>query len=113
MKKIFYLLSIFFLMSSCFSYIQTNISPSQMVAGKKYKIELNNKFKKVTIRNVNDSTAIVSNGVNTEQIQLKDIRTIQTRKFSVVKTLVLVPVTLTTVAIVSFIVDPKINTLGE
>jgi hypothetical protein len=77
-----------------------------MIEGKTYKIYHNHKFSKVIFKNIKDSNAIVLKGRKEQQIPLKDIAAIEKRKFSIVKTTVLL---LPLVIIISYIADPEIN----
>ena len=112
MKKIFFVLGIAFLLQSCFSYKRIALEPSKMVSGQKYKIEQNHKFSKVTFNRISDSSIIVSKYWKEEQIPLKEITGIKRRKFSVVKTIALVPATAASAVLIFAISYTKIN-LGE
>lgn len=98
MRKLLLLLALTFLAQSCFSYKDYNTSPGNMVAGRKYKIQRNNKYEKVVVKSVNDSTVIVSKGSKEKTIALSEITKVKTRKFSTVKTIVLVPATAALIA---------------
>lgn len=98
MSKFLLLLALTFLAQSCFSYKDYNTSPGNMEAGRKYKIQRNNKSEKVVVRSINDSTAIVSKGSHEKTILLSEITKVKTRKFSTVKTIALVPATAALIA---------------
>ena len=91
MKKLFFVLAISILVQSCFSYKPIDISPSKMVFGQKYKIKQNNKTSKVTLNRISDSSIVVMKNRTEQQISLKDITSMKERKFSVVKTIALIP----------------------
>ena len=98
MRKLFLLVSIVLLFQSCFTYRKIDNEPSKMVEGRKYKIDYNHKSKIVVFKRLNDSMAIVSRKGSERQIALKDITRIKERKFSIIKTVVLVPATMLAMA---------------
>ena len=102
MKKICLLLGISLLLQSCNSYKSVEINPKTMVLGEVYKIERNHKTSKVIYtRNADSSIVVLKNSVE-ERIPLKDITSARERKFSLAKTLVLIPITIIVIT-VSFI----------
>jgi hypothetical protein len=93
MKKIVFLFSIPFLFQSCFSY-RIDTKPTEMIVGKKYKIERNHKTTKGILKSINDSTAVVVlDNLAEKQIPLKEITQAKRRKFSIVRTVAL-PITI-------------------
>ena len=96
MRKLFLLVAISFLLQSCFSY-RIDTKPNEMIVGKKFKIQRGNKFSKVLVKSISDSSVVVTKGWNDEQIPLKEITQAKKRKFSVIKTIALP----TTIAVVT------------
>ncbi len=107
MSKIYILLlSISFLLQSCYSYKTVDLKSSKLVAEKQYKINANNKITKGKLLNANDTSLVFRTVYKEKTILFKDIKTIKKRKFSVVKTVALVPVTVTTLTILFVLADP-------
>jgi hypothetical protein len=108
---IIYILITSFLLQSCYSYKTIDLNKTSLTQGKKYKYNTvqNKKFEKVTIKSSNDTIIIAKTGRKEKQITFADIKTIKVRKFSVIKTIALVPVSIVTLAIGAFLIDPKIN----
>ncbi|MDI1316745.1 hypothetical protein [Flavobacterium sp.] len=94
MKKISLLLAITFLLQSCYSYKKVNINPKTMVIGQTYKIVRNNKTTKAVYTQNADSVIFVLKNGYEERIPIKNITSAKEKKFSLVKTVLLVPVTL-------------------
>jgi hypothetical protein len=88
MRKLFPFLAIAFLFQSCFTYKSSDLTPDKMTAGKTYKIQRNNKYEKVTINRITDSSAIVTQRFEEKSIPLSEITKVKTRKFSMAKTVV-------------------------
>ena len=109
MRKIVLLLATTFLLQSCFSYKQMETNPSKMVIGKKYKIEQNHKFSRVVLKSISDSSIIVSKNWKEQQIPLKEITSIRKRKFSIIKTISLVPITVVSIVLIYVIANPNIG----
>lgn len=94
MKKICLLLIALLLLQSCFSYKKAEINPKTMAIGEIYKIERNHKTSKVMYtRNADTAIVVLENGKE-KQIPLKDINSVRKRKFSLAKTISLVPITM-------------------
>jgi hypothetical protein len=88
-KSIIHILLLSFLLQSCYSYrvIDKN---SKLAIGKKYKVKQLNKYEKVRLLSITDTTIIVSNNKNSQNtIDLNDIKIIKKRHFSVTKTVLL------------------------
>ncbi len=94
MKKISLLLGIALLLQSCYSYKKVAVDPKTMVIGQTYKIERNHKTSKVVYSQNADSAIVVWRNGAEERIPLKEITKAQQQKFSLVKTLVWVPISL-------------------
>ena len=93
MRKIIAFISISLLFQSCFSYKAVENNVSQYEVGKHYKIQHDNKTKKVTIVNKTDSLLVVNHKFQEEAIGINSIERVQKRKFSYLKTLILPLVT--------------------
>lgn len=106
MKKIFLGIALIILCQSCYSYKQVEANPTTMVIGQKYKIERNDKTSKVVYIKAVDSAVVVSKNGKEEQIALKDITKVRERKFSLVKTIALVPLTAGAIVLLFVISDP-------
>ncbi|MGC4040760.1 MAG: hypothetical protein QM710_08270 [Flavobacterium sp.] len=88
MKKLSLLFAIAFLLQSCFSYKTIENDPSRMETGEKYQIGRNNKNHKITFNSLTDSSIIVTKrNLTKEEIPIKEITSIQKRKFSIIKTI--------------------------
>lgn len=90
------------------------MSPDKMTIGKTYKIQRNNKYQKVIVKSINDSTAVVSKRGEEENIPLAEITKVKSRKFSIVKTIVLpmtVAAAVTGLMILSYD-GPTLGTIG-
>jgi hypothetical protein len=112
MKKNSILLALIsFLVQSCVSYIPVR-DFSKLEVGKHYKVKVENKTTKVILKNISDSTIIVSNKNIDNTVAISKIEKIKRRKFSIAKTVVLVPTTVVAIALISYVVDPKIG-MGE
>lgn len=86
------------------------MNPQKMVIGEKYKIKRNNKIAKVVLKSISDSSIVVMKNWKEQQIPLKEITNMKKRKFSIVKTIALIPIAAVTLAIVFVLSDPiKIN----
>jgi hypothetical protein len=96
-----------FLLQSCTAYKTT--SALSFEDGKNYKIKQDEKWMKVKVISSNDSVLNVQKGSERFAIAKSSLTAVKKRKFSVVKTIVLVPVVVSVIAIGSYIVDPKIN----
>lgn len=94
MKKICLLLGITLLLQGCYSYKKAEINPKTMAIGEMYKIERNGKTSKVMYTSNADSAIVVLKNSKEERVPLKDITSVRKRKFSVVKTIALVPITM-------------------
>lgn len=94
MKKICLLIAVTLLLQSCYSYKRVEVNPKTMAIGQVYKIQRNHKISKVIYTSAADSAIVVLNNKVAERIPLKDITQARERKFSLVKTLVWVPVTI-------------------
>jgi uncharacterized membrane protein YukC len=111
MKKIVILVALAFLLQSCFSY-RIDTKTTDMIVGKKYKIQRDNKSSKVTIKSINDSTAVVmTTRLEETQISLKGITQVKKRKFSIVKTFAL-PITIAAVATLALAVSFQNGNIG-
>jgi hypothetical protein len=106
MRKIFLGIALLILLQSCYSYKQVEANPTTMVIGQKYKIEQNNKTSKVIYIKAVDSAVVVSKNGKEEQIALKDITKVRERKFSLIKTIALVPLTAGAIVLLFVISDP-------
>ncbi|MDI9311377.1 MAG: hypothetical protein QM535_14290 [Limnohabitans sp.] len=80
-----------FLLQSCYSYKTINLGKTDLVEGKKYKVMQDNKLKKVSLVTTNDSIATFKNGKVQNQIPISELKDIKIRKFSVIKTIALIP----------------------
>ena len=109
MKKISLIIGITFLLQSCFSYKRVEVNPQTMVIGQKYKIEQNHKISKVVYKGFSDSSIIVTKHWKELQIPLKEITTARKRKFSLVKTIALVPITIASIVLLVAISNPNIG----
>lgn len=94
MRKIIAIISISLLFQSCFSYKAVENKSSEYEVGKHYKIQHDNKTKKVTIVSKTDSLLVVNHKFQEEAIGIDQIEKIQRRKFSYFKTFILPPVTM-------------------
>ena len=112
MRKLFLLLTITFLLQSCFTYKQMDVDPSKMVVDQKYKIERNHKVSKVIFKRVSDSSIVVLKRWKEQQIPLKEISNIRKRKFSIVKTIALIPITTVGLIIVFVVFNPNLLNYG-
>lgn len=93
MKKTVLLIAISMILQSCFSYKAVENNACQYQIGKHYKIQHDNKTKKVTIVSKTDSLLVVKHKFQEEAIGIDSIEKVQKRKFSYLKTLILPPVT--------------------
>lgn len=92
MKKTFLTILLFcLLLQSCYSYRTIDLNKTKLVENKKYKIKTTDKFIKVRLIDLNDSTAVFKNGKNQNEIAISDLKAVKVRKFSVVKTVAIVP----------------------
>ncbi len=106
MKKLLLVLSISFLLQSCFSYKEASRDPTQMVLGEKYKIRTNQTVFKVVLISVSDGLLVVQKNKNELQIPLQEITSLKKRKFSLVKTISIIPLTAIGITAVFIIADP-------
>lgn len=77
--------------------------------GEKYKIAEDKKLIKARLKSVIDSTATFTMGKTEKEIAVSKIKTIKVRKFSVVKTISLAPISAATLVVLFVISDPKIG----
>lgn len=89
MRKLFLVFTITFSFQSCFSYKQFDGTPDKMVAGKEYKIEQNNKYQRVHVESITATDVTLWTATTKKTIPLSEITNVQSRKFSVVKTVAL------------------------
>ena len=96
-------------MQSCYSYktIDKNVKSNKI--GNIYKIKLGDKKYKGKLIASNDSIATFKIGNSEKNFKTSEIDLIKIREFSVLKTIVFIPSMFLIVAVVSYIVDPKIN----
>ena len=95
------------LMQSCTTY--KSVSDLSFEKGGKYKIKKGEKWMKVKVISHNDSIINVEKSDVSFTIAKSTITSVKKREFSVVKTIVLVPVVVSAIAIGSYIVNPEIN----
>jgi hypothetical protein len=115
MRKLFLLLTITFLFQSCFSY-RHQANPGSMVIGEKYKIERNHKTRKFFYARTTDSALVVSKPRygKEQQIPLNEITGIRKRKFSIIKTIALVPAAAASLVVLVLIANPSpVSGMGE
>lgn len=108
MKKIIFLVLII-LIQSCFSYKIIDLKSTKLIAGHKYKIAEDKKLIKARLKSFDDSTATMMVGKTEKQIEFSKIKIIKTRKFSVLKTIALVPIVGTTITLPFVISNPNIG----
>lgn len=109
--KNYILLLVFFclMLQSCTSYKTVRNDSPTFVGGKIYKIKQGEKWMKVKVVSSDENTIKVKHKSESKFIERASITAVKERKFSVVKTVLLVPVAVTTVAVGAYIADPKIN----
>jgi len=88
-NAIVYLLVFSFLLQSCQTYKDIDITKTKLVVGKTYQIKQDTKFVKVKLEKVNDSTLTVLEGNATKVIAVSEINEIKVKKFSTLKTVFL------------------------
>lgn len=98
-NTILYLLVVSFLLQSCYSYKTIDLKQTPLIVGKKYKIEQEVKFVKATLKTLNDSTTTFLVGKFEKQIPITNIKKIKVKKFSVLKTVSLLPITIAVIVI--------------
>ena len=108
MKKIIFLVLII-LIQSCFSYKTIDLKSTKLIAEHKYKIAEDKKLIKARLKSFDDSTATMMVGKTEKQIEFSKIKIIKTRKFSVLKTIALVPIVGTTITLPFVISNPNIG----
>ena len=91
-NAILYLLVVSFLLQGCYSYKAISLKETPLIVGKNYKIKQEVNFVKATLKTVNDSTLTVLVGKSEKQILITNIKEIKVQKFSVLKTVSLVPI---------------------
>ena len=89
MRKTISIITISLLFQSCFSYKAVENNFSQYEVGKHYKIQHDNKTKKVSIISKTDSFLVVNHKFQEEAIGIDSIEKVQRRKFSIVKTVLM------------------------
>jgi hypothetical protein len=107
--KCLFLLAIALLLQSCYSYRTIDLNNAKLIDGKSYKILQDDKLVKVRLKNVNEGVATVNIKNTEKQIPLSDIKIIQARKFSVLKTIGLGVAVFMVVVIGAYAADPEIN----
>lgn len=95
------------LIQSCTTY--KTVSNLSFERGGKYKIKQGEKWMKVKVISHNDSIINVQKSGNNVSIAKSSITAVKQREFSVVKTIVLIPVAVSVIAIGSYIANPEIN----
>lgn len=103
------LVSIFFVMQSCTSYRAVSNDAPTFISGKKYKIKQSEKWMKVKVVSSDSTTIKVQHNSETKIIDRASVTQVKQRKFSVIKTVALIPVVVTTVAVGIYMADPEIN----
>ncbi|MDO9038898.1 MAG: hypothetical protein Q7U59_11190 [Lutibacter sp.] len=88
--SIIYLIVISLLLQSCYTHKAIDLSDTELVVGKNYKIRQDTKFVKSKLVTVNDSTITVLVGNTQKNIQIYKIKEIELSKFSTLKTVGLV-----------------------
>jgi hypothetical protein len=91
-NTLLYLLLISFLLQRCYSYRAIDLKQTPLVIGKDYKIKQEGKFVKATLLSLNDSTTIFLVGKKEKHFPIAAIKEIKIQKFSVVKTVSLIPI---------------------
>ncbi|MGV9002666.1 hypothetical protein [Flavobacterium sp.] len=109
MGKLFLSIIILVLFQSCHTYKIVDTKAADLIVGEKYKIQRNYKIYKYTVKSLNDSVVTVKKANSEEQIPTNEIIVLGKRKFSIVKTIALIPVVGIAVAIIAWIADPNIN----
>lgn len=105
-----YILSVMlfsFLIQSCTTY--KTVSDLSFENGGKYKIKQSEKWIKVKVMSQNDSIVNVEKSDVSLAIAKSTITSVKKREFSVVKTIVLVPVAVSVLAVGSYIANPGVN----
>ena len=92
MKKIILFLTIAILFQSCYSYKAIENNPSQLEIGKHYKIEQNRKSIALKVLSKTDSTILYKSFFKQRDISTEEITSIKKRKFSLLKTVIYIPV---------------------
>jgi hypothetical protein len=101
MKHIIFLFSILTLFQNCKSYQTFDLKTHEIINGRKYKIAKTNKFSKVRITNVSDSIVYyLINGLP-QQIHLRDIREIESKKTDVAKVVAVTALTLGVLSVIA------------
>ena len=100
---IYIIIILSFLLHSCMSYKAIDLQQDSFKVGKIYKIKQEDKFEKVFLKKVNDSSLTVLINKNEKQILITDIKEIKMQKFSILKSIGLLAGTIGTLTLVSLI----------
>ena len=100
MRKFILFLAIGILFQSCFTYRTVEKNPETFRITQKYKILHEGKTSKITVLRINDSTLVFKKNFKEQEVAIDSITAVKKREFSVVKTVIVVPiVVLTSLAI--------------
>lgn len=98
-NTIFYLLFVSIFLQGCYSYKTIDLNQTKLQEGKIYKVKQEDKFVKATLKTLNDSTTTFLVGKSEKQIPITSIKEIKVKKFSVLKTVSLFPITIAVIVI--------------
>ncbi len=113
MKNFILFLAIGILFQSCYSYKTIENNPSKLEVGKNYKIKENRKSIALKVLSKTDSTIVYKSFFKKHEISNDAITSVKKRKFSVVKTILAVPLILATTALIIVLSGGlKFNTRG-
>ncbi len=90
MKNIFILIIASFIVTSCYSYKPTTISPQEMIVGKRYLIDTNDKREiRGYVASVNENSVTIQKNKKSKQkdVDFNKVKNIETSKFSTGKTI--------------------------
>ena len=108
MKAILLLLTSCILFTSCFSYKNIDIASTNILIGKKYKIETLDSVKiKAKVISVSDNSLSLQKKETQTEIPFSEIETIKIRKFSYLKTAGVFVVSVVSIFLLTFKVDSK------
>ena len=92
MKKTISFFLVLALLQSCYSYRTIDIKQVSLSNDKVYKIKTESKFFKAKLAESNDSLVKIITKGNEKQIPIADIEQIKVKKFSILKTVGIIPI---------------------
>ena len=113
MKNAISLLIVCLLLQSCTSFQKVALDEKSFKIGEKYKIKQGGKYFKGKLKAIGESEFTFGSIGKEKTIALSDMEELKQRKFSLVKTAIIVPISLALAVIITYGLGPDMNTVEE